>query len=212
MKSKGISIITIPLVYYHEKIYWGLYTMYTGKVKNNLRHQANAGKQIPFAFEEAIKRGNDIVIVVDDKFNQERMRNEDPLQNEVFDFLQKETLPKPWLERINSLSILSKIVKPPEVLSCTKLTFSEKKLFTIGRKQHGLVGECACEWLEMLSWIKTQGYESVEAYIPKVCFNGICYATPIAQGSNIYPAPIEICFTDNSLNTTEQKWENGRLV
>ena len=213
MQNKKVIVITIPLVCNHGKIYWGLYTQYTGKIKNRIRFRSNAGPQVIFAFEEALKSDADILVVIDDKFNKERLTNEDPSEKEIDDFFQNEPLPKIWLDVLGSANALSRIINPPKELEGSTLGFSERKTYAIGRNEYGLPGECDNTWTKILSHIEDIGYESVCAYIPKVCFKSMCYATPYAQDSGVYAAPIKIVFTEtNRPETIEQYWESGKLI
>ena len=197
--KKQVTIVTIPLVYYHEQIYWGLYTEHTGKIRNHILCHPTAGKQVPFAFAQWLSSEDAILIAVDDKFNFERSKDEDnvPLDAEVSDFLRTTPLPHSWLERIVRLG---DIAVPPNEFACgeREYAFSEKKLFHHARHQHGLPGECANEWTHLLAYLEKAGYEKITAYIPKVCAKGICYATPYAQESGIWKNPITIGFTDNT--------------
>ena len=95
-KSLSATIITIPLVYYRENLYWGLYTEYSGKVRNEILSRKTAGKQIAFAFNQAILSSDDIVIVADDKFNFEKSlcKDDTPPENELRGFLLENPLPR----------------------------------------------------------------------------------------------------------------------
>lgn len=189
MKPNTVTIITIPLVYYHEEIYWGIYEEHHGKTRNEIRCRPTAGRQVSFAYNEALSTQNDILLAVDDKFTIEKAKNEDPLDVDLNEFLSKHPLPDSWVS--NS----ERFVCPPEEFKLTNFSFSERKLLKNSKNEYGLSGDCANEWSRLLSWLESQGYETVEAYFPKVCAKGICYATPYAKEAGIYTKPLEIYFT-----------------
>ncbi len=187
-----VVVITIPLVAYHDTIYWGLYEEHTGKVRNHLLCHPTAGKQISFAFKRAIEKNAKIILVADDKFNLEKKTNDDPLESDLVPFLVEYPLPKSWSEYTD------RFIAPPEEFYLTQFSFSEKKLLKNSKHEFGLSGDCANEWTKLLEWLENEGYEKVEAYIPKACSKGICYATPYAKESGIYTKPLEIFFTSGS--------------
>jgi hypothetical protein len=194
----SVTIVTIPLVYYHENLYWGLYTEYRGKIRKEILSRQAAGKQIPFAFDRAILGTDDILIITDDKFNFEVSLDKDniPSNNELVNFLIENPLPESWTAELKNKNLLSRIVKPPIDFECSKYTFSEKKLYLKSRHKYSMPGECANEWTGLMKYLDNLGYSEINAYVPKVCADGICYSTPFIKENEIFKNPINIKFTD----------------
>lgn len=194
MSTKKLTIVTVPLLQYKDKIRWGVYQEHTGRVRKEVKGKANAGKQVLYALVQACISGNDILIAVDDKFNAEKGLNEDPDVREVQDFLNAHPLPRTFMEVLAEHGALGKIVHPEMSLACTAYCFSEQKLFKEGRHSHFLGGECATEWAFLMEYVEKRGYAEVEAYIPQVCYKGVCLSTRIVgQKSSV---PINLKFTD----------------
>lgn len=194
---KQVTIVTIPLVYYHEILYWCLYNEHVGKIREELRNRPTGGKQIPFAFEKALESKDDILVIVDDKFNFERDKHgKIPTETEVNGLIQQYPLPKTWLDALSNNNAISRIVVPPKHFACTPYSFSEKMILAESKGAYGLPGECANEWTVLLEYLQEQEYGTINAYIPKACAKGVCYATPYAQESGIWTKPITISFTD----------------
>lgn len=206
MKKKQVTIVTIPLVYYHGALYWGLFDQHKGPVRDHLRRHPTGGKQIPFAFKQAIESGDEILVIVDDKFTFEKAKGL-PVPNEdaVISFLDEHPLPQVWFESLMDCDAWTRVVMPPVYLVCTPYSFSEKLLLSHSNNEHGLPGECANEWTDLLLYLAKEGYESIVAYIPKACMLGICYATPYAREAGIWRRPIHLNFTskDNVVLTFE---------
>lgn len=204
--NKQVTIVTIPLACYHAILYWCLYNQYTGKIREDLLNRPTGGKQIPFAFEQALRAEGDILIFVDDKFHFERDKHGNiPTEVEVKEFTEKYALPQAWLDTLTKDGMMSRIVVPPSHLACTPYSFSEKMILAHSNGEHGLPGECANEWTVLLEYLQGQGYEAIHAYIPRACAKGICYATPYAQEAGIWTKPISIGFTDKDNVSFEYK-------
>jgi hypothetical protein len=172
-----------------------------------LLNHPTGGKQIPFAFKQAMESGDEILFIVDDKFTFEKGR-ELPLPDAdaVVAFLDEHPLPQAWFESLMERDAWTRVVEPPVYLVCTPYSFSEKLLLSHANDGYGLQGECANEWTDLLAYLQKEGYESIVAYIPKACARGICYATPFAQEAGIWKHPIHVNFTDkdNVISTLEQ--------
>ncbi len=199
--QKKVTIVTIPLVAYHEQIYWGLYEEHTGRVRKHIRQRANAGRQVSFSFSQALAGDGDILIATDDKFNYEHENGARPSDRDYELFVALHSMPIPWLDALASNDV-SRLVIPPADLACGAFTFSERKLLAKSQGEYGLPSECANEWVYLLDQLSKR-YESIQAYIPKVCAKGICYATPYAKEGGIWTKPITISFTDKANVSSE---------
>ncbi len=186
---RKVSIITIPLVFYHSRFYWGLFEKHTGKVREHLLNHPTGGKQISFAFNKAVESGDDILILVDDKFGFEKNQNRIVPESDLEDFLKTNPLPDSWVKKLIKIHV----IKPEKDFSLTKFSFSEKKL--LEKSDGSLPGECANEWLTLLEYLNKQGYEKINAYVPSLCAKGICYATPYAMENGVWEKPITLSFT-----------------
>lgn len=188
--KKSISIVTIPIVYYHDSLYWGLYTLYTGKVRQKIRRHPAGGRQIAEAFKNALENDGDILIIADDKFNfEQRNGDELPSSNEIKEFVME--CPLPFFEEEKD-----RILIPPEHLSFG-CAVSEKKLYAASRHTFGFPGECANEWSGIVEFLRNSGYEKVHAYIPKICMKGVCYSNSFLLEKGL-SVNIKFNFTENA--------------
>jgi hypothetical protein len=197
MFDKIITIITIRILTYHDKMYWGLFTEYNGDARNHIMQLGYAGKQIPFAFDKAIRSNGDILFWIDDKFNSEKDSDTDPTDKELRDFVEATPLPLSWLKTLSDNDMLKRVLMPVERFACGTYGFSEKKLLADARGEYSFPGECANEWTHLLRYLKEVGYTKIHAYIPKMCANGICLASPIAKENGLITEPLVINFTDH---------------
>jgi hypothetical protein len=194
---KKLILITIPLAFYHEKIYWCLHIEHSGKVREDLLNRPTGGKQIPFAFEKALTMEGDILILTDDKFGFEKGKQKGlPSDSDIEQFLTENPLPKTWLTALEQSGNISRVLLPDEKFMCTTFTYSEKKLLSGSKATYFLPGECANEWALLLDYLQHLGYTQIHAFIPQVCAKGICYATPYATDTEIWTHPITIDFTE----------------
>ena len=208
IQNQKIVIMTISLMYYQEKVIIGITELYTGKKRKQIRDSLVAGKQITDVFAYVQQVDLPVVIVLDDKFTHERSRGVVLSTTASCDFLHHESV------RIIDYfaSIRHRIVSPPASLAIGEIFFSEEKLLQFARPVHGLASDCANEWMYLLEYLYREGYREFEAYIPRVCFPGVCYATPLLQADSC-PVPIRITFTTNkSVGSESYLWTNGDAV
>lgn len=207
--KKHLTIVTITLAYYHEILYWCLYTEHQGKIREDLLNRPTGGKQIPFAFEKALEMDGDILIITDDKFGFEKKNNKGiPADEEIKSLLKNQPLPKTWLQKLEPNGGMSRIIVPPPHLACGAFSFSEKLLYTESKKDYDLhMGECANEWTFLVERLEKEGYEKIHAFVPLVCAKGICFSTSYAtKEAGILTKPITIDFTERD-GITFQRYE-----
>ena len=200
-ESKIVNVITVPIVCFKGEILWGVMDMYGGKKRDHVRNFPSGGQQILETLMRVLDQDSYILIVADDKFNRERLKDEDPTREDFENFLKAQPLPSLFMKLIEGKNAFTRLVVPPSNIACTPYSFSEAKLFKAGKKTLGYMGsECANEWVYLMDWIDSlPAYESIKAYIPLVCEKGVCLANwflTLESFRKKFTKPFEVLFTN----------------
>ncbi|MBP6865943.1 MAG: hypothetical protein KBC12_00135 [Candidatus Pacebacteria bacterium] len=156
--EKLAVIVPIPLLSHKDKVFWGVEDPENTKTRNRIiRNRKNAGLNPCNAFKIALESDGDIVFVIDDR--RVDVDSTDP-------DTKLPLLPKSFKKLLKEGSGWKRILKPPSDLAFNVVSFSEEKLYKLGKKRLHLTSECGTAFYLLLDTLKLS---EVTVCIPTMC-------------------------------------------